>query len=70
MEDRKSERGSSIDGEHIIHVDILDGSSMVLTFSNGAAARLDLEKLKQFALREATEIIPADGNDAESSFDS
>lgn len=58
MEAPKDGDRESLQAARIVHADVLDETSLVLSFSNGAAARLDLEEVKLFALAAAKEIIP------------
>ncbi len=47
-----------LEDAHIVHIEVLNSESIVVAFSNGAAARLDMEKVKELALRCASEIVP------------
>jgi hypothetical protein len=51
----------SLNEARITQVDFLDGSDLLLGFSNGATVRVPVRVLKNFALVHAKEIVYPDG---------
>ncbi len=47
----------------VVNVDVLNDSFLIVTFSNGAAAKVSLEDVKELALSSAIEIVYAEGED-------
>ncbi len=47
----------------VVNVDVLNDSFLIVTFSNGAAAKVSLEEVKELAVSSAIEIVYADGED-------
>ncbi len=53
------EQVGDMDFEHakIVQVDVLDATSIVVSFSNGVSAKLDSAMVKQLAITSATEMV-------------
>ncbi len=57
MRDSQSE-SLTLEEADIVQIDVLNRFSIVVSFSNGACARIESAKIKQLALSSPTEIFP------------
>ena len=63
MGDRESRTQKELANARIVHADVLDGRFLIISFSNGAAAKISLDRVKELALSAALEIVYSDEED-------